>query len=217
MQPHRDGESERNCGERRWGRDSAATGRIRNRRISGENIRWLSSARQGACKDPPAAGARPGAVGRIERKRRGVSRPPRARAIIDTGTGKEASLPQRDRASRWSKLTDQAGHHGMPVTTGDLKSRSRFPQLRRVPWDSSGEKSARAPEAGIRKPHVDAGEPVSHLAFLKRLNQGWTRVLEGRTRKRPKKTVRHRQPYYQEYELNQPLGSHGKTVGEHRE
>jgi hypothetical protein len=44
-----------------------------------------------------------------------------------------------------------------------------------------------ATEAGISEPPVDAGEPASHLAFLKRTNQGSKRVLEGRTRKRPKK------------------------------
>src|ERR1700751_1894373 len=59
-------------------------------------------------------------------------------------------------------------------------------RLRRASCDSSGEKSAKAPEAGIKKPHVDAGEPASHLAFLKRTNQGSMRVFEGRTRKRPK-------------------------------
>ena len=41
-----------------------------------------------------------------------------------------------------------------------------------------------APEAGIKEPHLDAGEPTSHLAFLKRTNQGLVRVLEERTRKR---------------------------------
>ena len=104
------------------------------------------------------------------------------------GRPRGASLPQRDKWSRWSKLTDDAGQHRSPRGgRGQGREKSQpVSRLRRASCDSSGEKSAKAPEAGIRKPHVDAGEPASHLAFLKRTNQGSTRVLEGRTRKRPK-------------------------------